>query len=97
MNRKNIPLVMMLVTGAVVSVITYIRNCTVQEKLAALLITLVIFWILGSILEGTLNRFDAQNEERRKQEGEVIEKEAENAEGGADPGAGKDEAAQNEQ
>ena len=65
MNRKNIPLVMMLVTGAVVSVITYIRNCTVQEKLAALLITLVIFWILGSILEGTLNRFDAQNEERR--------------------------------
>ena len=97
MNRKNIPLVMMLATGAVVSVITYIRNCTVQEKLAALLITLVIFWILGSILEGTLNRFDAQNEERRKQEGEVIEKEAENAEGGADPGAEKDEAAQNEQ
>ena len=68
-----------------------------QEKLAALLITLVIFWILGSILEGTLNRFDAQNEERRKQEGEVIEKEAENAEGGADPGAEKNEPTQNEQ
>lgn len=77
MNRKNIPLLLMLIAGAVTCIITYIRQYSVMEKLVWLFVVLLIFWILGSVLEATLNRFDAQNEERLKEEGEVIEKETE--------------------
>jgi len=89
MNRKNIPLLLMLIAGAVTCIITYIRQYSVTEKLVWLFVVLLIFWILGSILEATLNHFDAQNEARLKEEGEVIEKEteateeAENAESGS--------------
>ncbi len=82
MNRKNIPLLLMLIAGAVTCIITYIRQYSVVEKLVWLFVVLLIFWILGSILEAALNRFDAQNEERMKEEGEVIEKEAEALEEG---------------
>ena len=80
MNRKNIPLLLMLIAGAVTCIITYVRQYSVTEKLVWLFVVLLIFWILGSILEATLNHFDAQNEERLKAEGEVIEKEAETTE-----------------
>lgn len=77
MNRKNIPLLLMLTAGAVTCIITYVRQYSVTAKLVSLFAVLVIFWLLGSILEWTLNYFDAQNEKKRMEEGEVIEKEAE--------------------
>lgn len=70
------PLLLMLAAGAVTSVITYIQQYSVTKKLAILFVVLLVFWILGSVLEMTINRFEAQNEERLKAEGEVIEKEA---------------------
>ncbi len=76
MNRKNVPLLIMLGAGAVTSIITYIQQYSLTKKLVILFAVLLVFWILGSILEMTLNRFEAQNEERLKAEGEVIEKEA---------------------
>lgn len=77
MNRKNIPLLLMLTAGAVTCIITYVRQYSVLEKLVSLFAVLLVFWLLGSILEWTLNYFDAQNEKKRQEEGEVIEKEAE--------------------
>lgn len=70
------PLLLMLAAGAVTSVITYIQQYSVTKKLAILFVVLLVFWILGSVLEMTINRFEVQNEERLKAEGEVIEKEA---------------------
>lgn len=75
MNRKNMPLILMLVAGAVTSIITFINNYTVLQKLVALLIVLVIFYALGTLLKWMLNTFDAQNEKAALDEGEVIEKE----------------------
>lgn len=83
MNRKNIPLLLMLTAGAVTCIITYVRQYSITAKLVALFLVLVIFWLLGSILEWTLNYFDAQNEKKRKEEGEVIEKETENPDANA--------------
>lgn len=77
MNRKNMPLVLMLVAGAVTCVITFIRDYSIMGKLISLLVVLVIFYVLGSILKWTLDFFDSQNEKRNQEEGEVIEKEAE--------------------
>lgn len=81
MDRKNLPLLLMLTAGAVTCIITFIRKFSVLEKLVWLFAVMLLFFLLGSILKGTLDYFDAQNEKRRLEEGEVIEKEAESQEG----------------
>lgn len=76
MNRKNMPLIVMLVAGAVTCVITFVNHYSVFGKLVSLLAVLLIFYFLGSLLKWALDYFDAQNE--KEKEGEVIEKEGEN-------------------
>lgn len=79
-------MVLMLLAGAVTCIFTFIGKYTMVERLAILLGVLVLFYLLGSILVWTLNYFEAQNERKRKEEGEVIEKEAaETQEGQAEP------------
>lgn len=75
MNRKNMPLVLMLTAGAVTCVITFIMRYSVLDKMLSLLAVLVVFYLLGSLLRFTLDFFDSQNEKKRKEEGEMIEKE----------------------
>lgn len=76
MNRNNLPLVLMLVTGAITCVINLVRGYPMLNQLTALFIVLVLFYILGSILKWTLDYFDKQNEQKAAEEGEVIEKES---------------------
>lgn len=80
MNRKSIPLVLMLLAGIVTCIITFIRQYSVIDKLVALLVVLVIFLILGNVLRYTLDYFDRENEKKALEEGEVIEKENESEE-----------------
>lgn len=81
MNRKTMPLILMLTAGAVTCIITFVRNYSILNKLLALLVTLVIFYILGSVLKWTLDFFDSRNEKSQEDEGEETEKEPENGEG----------------
>ncbi len=74
MNRRYLPLLLMLVAGAVTSIITFIKNYTILQKLIALLVVLIIFYALGSLIKWMLNTFDAQNQKAALDEGEVIEK-----------------------
>ncbi len=74
MNRKSIPLVLMLLAGAITCIITFIRQYSVIDKLVALLAVLIIFLILGNVLRYTLDYFDSVNEKKALEEGEVIEK-----------------------
>ncbi len=92
MNRKNLPLLLMLTAGAVTCIITYIQQYPLMEKLVLLFVALLSFWLMGCALEGTLNYFDSQNEEKLKEEGEVIEKEPEIVDGEAGEKALKSEA-----
>lgn len=71
------PLILMLVAGAVTCVITFFQEYAIFERLLILFIVLLVFYILGSIMKLTLNYFDRLNEMRIKEAGEVIEKEAE--------------------
>ncbi len=73
------PLLLMLTAGAVTCIITYIEKYTMVEKLVSLFFVLLLFYILGCIMKWTLDYFEKQNEERLMEEGEVIEKEAEDA------------------
>lgn len=79
MNRKNLPILLMLLAGAAACILTFLNDYEMVERLGILLGVLVLFYLLGSILVWTLDYFDMQNEKKRREEGEVIEKEAEEA------------------
>lgn len=79
MNRKNLPILLMLLAGAAAWILTFLNDYEMVERLGILLGVLVLFYLLGSILVWTLDYFDMQNEKKRREEGEVIEKEAEEA------------------
>lgn len=74
MNRKSIPLILMLLAGAVTCIITFIKGYSILTKLLSLLVVLLLFFFLGSVLKWTLDYFDRQNEKKELDQGEVIEK-----------------------
>ncbi len=82
MNRKNLPLLMMLIAGVVMCVVSYVQKFSILAKLVSLFVVFVVVYLLGDVLVWTLNDFDRQNEERLREEGEVIEKDGESAEEG---------------
>ena len=84
MNRKLIPLILMLIAGGVTAVMSFVSGYSLRDKLLALLLVLLIFYFLGSLIQFLLDLFDKQNEERAKQEGEVIEKETDSGEQGGE-------------
>lgn len=71
------PLILMLVAGAVTCIITFIQKFSILEKLVSLFVVLLVFYFLGSLLKWTLDYFDEQNEKKSAEEGEVIEKSSE--------------------
>lgn len=77
MNRKNIPLLLMLTAGAITCIITYVMKFSVLEKLVSLFLVLLIFFALGSALKWALDSFDQQNEAVKKVEEEAAEGEEE--------------------
>lgn len=89
------PLLLMLFAGAVTFIITLIQEYTLSERLVFFLLVLVIFYFLGSVLVWTLDYFDRQNEVKRENEGEVVEKEGigeseqQSQDDGADPDRGE--------
>lgn len=80
MKRKLIPIFLMLVAGAVTSIIAYIKDYELTRMLWTLLAALVIFYLLGILMKKVLDLFDEQikkADEEKKNEGSVIEKEVE--------------------
>ena len=87
MNRRYMPLILMLSAGAVTCIITFVQNYSILDKLIALLVVLVLFYFLGNILKSTLDYFDKQNkakEEEEKKAAEEAAKNNENAENGGE-------------
>ena len=71
----------MLIAGAVVSIILYIKNYELIKFLWILLASLVVFYAIGRIVVSVIDRFDRENEEANEEanaedeDGAVIEKE----------------------
>lgn len=74
-KRKLIPPFVMLLAGSIVSITMFILHYTLKEMLIVLLGVLIVFYIAGEVIKWMLDRFEAQIEEARMDEGEVIEKE----------------------
>lgn len=79
MNRKNLPLFLMLTAGAVTSIITYIEKYPMEVKLVSLFVVLLVFYVMGCVIKWTLDYFELQNEEKQKEEGGDIEEEPEDS------------------
>lgn len=75
MNRKTMPFILMLVAGAFTCVMTYINDYSIIDKLLTLSVVLLVFYLLGVLMQKLLDRFDKQNEEKAKAEEEAREKE----------------------
>ena len=73
MNRKNMPLLLMLIAGACTWIVTLVRSYSLLASLVALFTVMLLFYCLGSVIR-LLDRFDRQNEEKAKQEQEEKEK-----------------------
>lgn len=71
-----LPLVLMLTAGAFTAIMTFVFQYPMKKKLFLLLIVLFVFYFLGSLMKWLLDYFEKQNESKAKEEGEVIEKEA---------------------
>ena len=76
MERKLIPLTLMLIAGAMCSIVCFAQGYDAYTMLWALFIVLLVFYVLGSVIKRVMEKFEIENEEKSKEEGEVIEKES---------------------
>lgn len=77
LKTKTIPALVMLMGGAVSSIVTYINHYTLENMLLIVLLSLIGFYILGMVLKKVFDSFHIvlKKEEEEMTEGEVIEKE----------------------
>lgn len=78
MYRRFIPSVLMLTAGAVTCLITMMRQYPLLRQMQVLLLVLVLFYLLGSVIQWTLDYFDRQNSRAANERETVIEKESDN-------------------
>ena len=81
-KRKLVPVLIMLLAGAMAAIMLTIGGYELKKMLLILLLVLVVFYILGCALKWSLDHIDKQNEAKNSplDEGEVIEKQPEEKE-----------------
>ena len=93
----------MLAAGAVATIVTYINHYSLEDMLVVLILTLIVFLIIGIAIKLVFDSFHIEepDEDRVDDEGEVVEKteipddekDAENAEAAStEEGESEDEA-----
>lgn len=80
-KRKLIPPFVMLLAGAIVSIMLRVMQYELKDMLIILLCVLIGFYFAGSVLKWMLDQFEEQIERARMDEGEVIEKDPEAEDG----------------
>ncbi len=76
MNTNKIPALVMLLAGAVAVIVTYINHYSLEDMLVVLILTLIVFLILGVVIKLVFDSFHIEepDEDRVDDEGEVVEK-----------------------
>ncbi len=90
-KRRLIPPFVMLLAGAVTSITMYVLHYNIKDMLVILLWVLLGFYVAGYLMKWMLDRFEAQIEQKRMEEGEVIEKELAEEDGTEQAVTGKEE------
>lgn len=82
MNTKQIPLIVMLLSGAVTSISTKLMHYELETSLWILLAVLLVSYIAGCVIKRTIDSFEVAESQPQdgdgsvSDEGEVIEKES---------------------
>lgn len=66
---------MMLMAGAITSILTFINQYEIKDALFILLFVLIIFYFMGLIVKKIFDTYTIVNNKILEDEGEVIEKE----------------------
>ena len=74
MNRKYLPFITMLSAGVIISIITFIEDYSIPNKIIALLLVMLVFYLIGLFCKETLDSFERRNREAALKEGEVMQK-----------------------
>lgn len=86
MRSKYIPLIVMLTAALVVSICTRLMRYELEPTLWVLVLTMVLFFIIGSIYAKKIRQYEAEAdareaEQREKEEQERLEQESVSDEG----------------
>lgn len=84
MKTKPIPSIVMLLAGAVTSIAMFIMHYELKTLLTVLLVVLIVSYIVGLVIKRVLDSFELAGSEDISEEGEVVEKEAEDEQEEAD-------------
>jgi uncharacterized membrane protein len=68
MNKKYIPVMLMLVGGLVTVVITFVNNYSIIAKLGWLLAVMAVLYFVGSIVINVIQRFEDANQKKLEEE-----------------------------
>lgn len=76
MDTKRIPALVMLLAGAVATIVTYINHYSLEDMLVVLILTLIVFLIIGIAIKLVFDSFHIEepDEDRVDDDGEVVEK-----------------------
>lgn len=77
MKIRNVNMIMMLLAGIIVNIFALIYDYSLQRLVYTVIIVLVIFFIIGSLVQLVINRINASVEknERTKEEEELKKQE----------------------
>ena len=76
MDTKRIPAFVMLLAGAVATIVTYINHYSLEDMLVVLILTLIVFLIIGVAIKLVFDSFHIEepDEDKVDDEGEVVDK-----------------------
>ena len=80
MNKKNLPMLLMLVSGFVTCVYTFILQYSTLRKLVFLFTVMLISYLLCNIVVWVVDCFISESEKQLKEEEEAIEEDTEGQE-----------------
>lgn len=81
MDRKNIPIIMMLVAGVITCIITFLQKYSIIKKLVVLFVVLILFYGMGTLIKWAFDSFEKHNSEVAvPSEEEIAEEEEEEEE-----------------
>ncbi len=63
MDRKNIPIIMMLVAGVITCIITFLQKYSIIKKLVVLFVVLILFYGMGTLIKWAFDSFEKHNSE----------------------------------
>ena len=62
MDKKYIPIILMLAAGAVTCIITFIEKYSIVKQLLILLIVLLVFYFIGTVIKWVFISFEKNAE-----------------------------------